>query len=67
VESIWREIINQGLEEGDFQIPHPDLTTKALLGVLNWTITWYREDGALTPDQISDYFTDLFYQGLLVE
>jgi AcrR family transcriptional regulator len=67
VETIWREIINQGLSEGDFQIPHPDLTIKALLGVLNWTITWYREDGALTPDQISDYFTDLFYQGLLVD
>jgi hypothetical protein len=41
------------------------LISKALLGVLNWTITWYREDGPLSAEQIADQFTDLFFAGLL--
>jgi AcrR family transcriptional regulator len=66
VESIWQEIITEGITQGIFQTEHPGLITKALLGVLNWTITWYREDGALSPVEIADHFTDLFFQGLLV-
>jgi hypothetical protein len=66
VESIWQQIIADGIEEGYFQTAESGLTAKALLGVINWTITWYREDGPLSPSEIADHFTDLFYQGLLV-
>lgn len=64
VEQILRKIIEAGVSQGDFLAPNPGLTVKALLGVLNWTITWYREDGPLTAEQIADQFTDLFIQGL---
>jgi len=67
VEKIWQEIISEGIAAGSFQANHPGLLTKALLGVLNWTITWYREDGALTANEIADQFTDLFFQGLLID
>jgi len=66
VEKIWQEIITDGINQGCFQTAQPGLTAKALLGVINWTITWYREDGPLSPSEIADHFTDLFYQGLLV-
>jgi len=66
IEQIWREIIEEGISCGEFQSHQPALTAKALLGVLNWTITWYREDGPLSPNEIADHFADLFIQGLLI-
>lgn len=65
VDRIWQEIITEGISLGVFQTAQPALITKALVGVLNWTITWYREDGALSPTEIADHFSDLFLQGLL--
>jgi len=65
VEKILQEIIEEGVSQGDFQESLTGMTSKALLGVLNWTITWYREDGPLTAEQIADQFTDLFINGLL--
>ncbi len=66
IEQIWREIIEEGVSCGELQSQQPALTAKALLGVLNWTITWYREDGPLSPNEIADHFADLFIQGLLI-
>lgn len=66
VEQILRKIIEAGVSQGDFLAQNPGMTVKALLGVLNWTITWYLEDGPLTAEQIADQFTDLFIQGLFV-
>jgi AcrR family transcriptional regulator len=67
VDAIWRDIILEGIAAGEFRTPNPALTAKALLGVLNWTITWYREDGPLAPYEIADQFSDLFLEGLVVE
>jgi AcrR family transcriptional regulator len=66
IEQIWREIIEEGVSCGELQSQQPGLTAKALLGVLNWAITWYREDGPLSPNEIADHFADLFIQGLLI-
>jgi AcrR family transcriptional regulator len=63
-EQLWRQIIRQGCAGGLFNTPHPDLAARALLGVLNWTITWYRPSGALSPAAIADQFADLFLKGL---
>ena len=65
VDQIWREFITEGTARGDFHDSEPGLVSKALLGVLNWTITWYREDGPLSAEQIADQFIDLFLVGLL--
>jgi hypothetical protein len=35
------------------------------MGTLNWTLTWYRPDGALSIDKIANYYADLFFDGLL--
>lgn len=64
VERIWQEILEEGISSGEFKVQHSGLASKALLGVLNWAITWYREDGPLSTSQIADHFTDLFLEGL---
>ena len=65
VEAIWNQVLAEGISSGEFRIDQPGLASKALLGVLNWTITWFREDGALSTTQIADYLSNLFLEGLL--
>lgn len=64
-ERLWRDLIQTGINAGDFDCPDPALASRALLGVLNWTITWYRPDGQLPPAAIAAYFAQLFLNGLL--
>jgi AcrR family transcriptional regulator len=39
-------------------------TVMLLLGMINWTHTWYRPDGALEPAQLAGLASDLFLNGL---
>ncbi len=65
-ERVWRDLIVSGYNEGIFSCSDPALASRYLLGVLNWTITWYRPEGPLTPSQIAEQFADLLLQGLLM-
>jgi TetR/AcrR family transcriptional regulator, cholesterol catabolism regulator len=65
-EQLWRDLIQQGVNEGLFSCLNMDMTGRALMGVMNWAITWYRPDGKLSPVEIADLFAGLFLDGLLV-
>jgi AcrR family transcriptional regulator len=65
-EVLWRQLIEQGIEQKVFYCSDPALVAKALLGVMNWTITWYRPDGRLSPQAIAEHYADLFLDGLLI-
>jgi AcrR family transcriptional regulator len=64
-ERLWRDLIQEGIDQGIFTCLDPALASRSLMGVMNWTITWYRPDGKLNPVQIADQFADLFLVGLL--
>lgn len=64
-ERLWRDMIRAGQESGAFREGDPAVTARALLGVMNWTITWYRPEGEYSISQISDLYADLFLKGLL--
>ena len=64
-EALWRDVLVEGVDAGSFQCDNPALTTRAILGILNWTITWYRPDGDLTIEQIADQYSQLLLNGLL--
>ena len=64
-EHLWRDMLQEGLDQGVFCCTDAALAARYLLGVLNWTITWYRPDGALSPDSLSAQFADLYLNGLL--
>ena len=63
-EGLWRELVRQGMEEGIFTHSDPVMAVLAIMGSLNWAITWYRPDGALSPSQIADQFAELILSGL---
>jgi AcrR family transcriptional regulator len=64
-ERLWRDLIQQGKEAGIYDCPDPSLAGRAILGVLNWSITWYRSDGPSSAEEIAERFADLFLHGLL--
>jgi AcrR family transcriptional regulator len=64
-ESLWKDTIAEGVADKLFVCDNPALITRALLGQLNWTITWYRDDGELTIEQIADQYSNLLLKGLI--
>jgi len=63
-EKMWRDLIQEGVGAGKFQCESIPMTVRALLGVMNWTINWYRPDGNLSAERIADQFADLFMLGI---
>ncbi|HUS85503.1 MAG TPA: TetR/AcrR family transcriptional regulator [Anaerolineales bacterium] len=64
LESLWRQIIKEGIKSGDFRHTDEVIATFALLGVLNWMITWYQPGGRLSAQEIANQFGDIFLNGL---
>jgi AcrR family transcriptional regulator len=63
-ENMWRDLIQEGVNEGVFACEDIPMTARGLMGVMNWTITWYRPSGRLSIDEIADHFANVFMNGL---
>lgn len=64
-EGLWRDLLQEGQQVDLFACPEPTIAVRALLGGMNWTITWYRPEGSLSIHEIAMQFADLFLAGLL--
>jgi AcrR family transcriptional regulator len=64
-EALWRDVLAEGVSARLFKCDDPALTTRAILGTMNWTITWYRPNGPLKIDEIADHYSTLLLNGLL--
>jgi len=64
-ERLWRDLIQEGMDTGVFCCIDPVLSVRALLGVMNWTITWYQDVGPLSSEELASQYSELFLQGLL--
>ena len=64
-ESLWRDVLEDGIRAGLFSCSDTGIAVRALMGILNWTLTWYRPDGPLTIEQVADQYTSLLLNGLM--
>ena len=64
-EGLWREVINEGKRAKIFDCPDTGLAVRALMGTMNWTLTWYRPNGPLAITRIADEYANLFLGGLV--
>lgn len=64
-EAIWRDVLNEGVRTKVFDLKDTGLAARALMGVMNWTLTWYRPEGGKSIEQIADEYSDLLFHGLL--
>jgi AcrR family transcriptional regulator len=62
VEDLCLEIVRSGVEAGVFVVPHPEDTTRALLGMLQAISTWYDPEGILSPAEIADRYKEICLQ-----
>jgi AcrR family transcriptional regulator len=60
-------ILLEGVEDGSFNIDDVNITSYAIIGLCNWTYHWYKPDGRLTSEQISDIVVNLIEKGILPE
>ena len=63
LEQAFREAIETKQIRADVD---PTIATFSFLGSVLWTYKWYRPDGRLTPQQLSDGTIDLFFNGLVI-
>lgn len=66
-ENIWKEMIIEGQREGKFNTIDPSMTGRAILGVMNWTVNWYRSNGPKSATDIANLFADLLLNGLVIQ
>ncbi len=57
--------LREAIERGQIRAVDPTLAAFSFLGVVLWTYKWYRADGKLGPQQLSDGMIDLFFEGLM--
>lgn len=64
IDHAVRDIIVAGVDDGSIAARDPKLATFALFGAVNWMVTWYRHDGALSPAQAGDIIISTILEGL---
>ena len=60
-----RKLVDQGIADGSLAECDPRLTTFAVFGTFNWVCHWYREDGAISAEDIKKSFMNFVMRGLL--
>jgi AcrR family transcriptional regulator len=58
-EEMWDGIVRELPGAAD-----PRAARLLVLSAANWTYTWYRPDGPMSPQEVADSFTDLLLEGL---
>ncbi|OZI11468.1 TetR family transcriptional regulator [Bacillaceae bacterium SAS-127] len=62
------QVILEGQESGDFRTEvSAEISTMAIIGMVNWTYKWFKKDGKLTMEQIGEIFNDLLIHALMTE
>ncbi len=62
LEQTFREAIDRGQVRRDID---PTIAAFSFLGSVLWTYKWYRADGAIDTQRLTDGIIDLFFRGLL--
>ena len=63
-EHAVRRLLVDGVRAGDFVAADPALVTRAMLGALNWTVTWFRPDGPQDAEGVSQGVADFLLRGI---
>lgn len=64
-EIIFRNVIQEGIDSGEFQVADTRTASLFIVGLLNSFPVWYRKDGAKTPEKISSEACEFVLRGIL--
>jgi AcrR family transcriptional regulator len=57
--SALATVLNEGRVRGCFDVDQPELTALAIMNLVTFTYTWYREGVALSVDELCDQYVKL--------
>ncbi len=60
-------VIQEGMEQGVFRVENLRLATLFVLSALNWTYQWYRPEGPLSLEELSEVYATLILRALGVK
>lgn len=63
-EELFRCVLQDGIDAGEFRQVDTAIFTKAMLGAHNWVAVWYKEGGRLDGNTIADMMADQFLRAL---
>ncbi len=66
-EGFYRQVIQQGINTGEFRPVDVVIFTQTMLGAQNWVGVWYRPAGRLSGDEIAAMMADTFLRALCVD
>ncbi len=61
-----RRVIDEGIVSREFVRVDAAVITRAMLGALNWTVTWFRRDGATTVAELAETMAAFLVRGVIV-
>jgi AcrR family transcriptional regulator len=64
--AIVSELVQRGIDQGEFVEMPVALATHAFLALHNHVYAWLRVDGDFSPDQVADVFDRIFLSGIRV-
>lgn len=63
-EQLVSGIIAEGTASEDFIDIPPSIAARGVLAMANWGYTWFRPEGEMTADEVSDVFATIALRGL---
>jgi len=63
-ERFFRDIVQEGIQAGEFRLTDVRLAGWAILGMCNWVAKWYRRDGPYTAQEIATHFGEFAVRAL---
>lgn len=63
-ETLFRRVVQAGIDANEFRSVDTAMFTKAMLGAHNWVGVWYKEGGRLSGEAIAAIMADTFLTSL---
>ncbi len=63
-EHALRRLVADGIRSGELVDMTPAIVARAMLGAMNWTVTWFRPDGADTAAAVGEVISRFLVRGV---
>jgi len=63
-EQALRGLIAKGIARGECAAIDPAVAARAMLGALNWTVTWFNHEGPMSSADVGEQIAELLVRGI---
>jgi hypothetical protein len=63
-EQALRRLVTEGVRAGELVTSDPAIVVRAMLGALNWTVTWFHPEGPASAETVGDEIARFLVRGI---